>query len=150
MFLLPLISFARRLITKRNNVSWMGNSGLRDGLSDQSYGRSLSSGFYDVGDIIKLTFPLSFSMTMLNTTNNIIVEVGQGLASSGSKINDHYCWMRLEDIDYRCWLPSAGLGAPTSPQRLLLLRCSFHCLQRRQGQLPQARPWRFHSLEVCL
>ncbi|KAG6507865.1 hypothetical protein ZIOFF_033218 [Zingiber officinale] len=121
---------------------------------------SLVSGFYDVGDAIKFTFPLSFSMTFLSwsvidysakyestkelhhikeiirwgadyllkifnsstdTTNNIVVEVEQGLASRGSKLNNHYSWMRPEDIDYRCWLPSVGLGALTSPQRLLLL-----------------------------
>ncbi|KAG6478568.1 hypothetical protein ZIOFF_062011 [Zingiber officinale] len=121
---------------------------------------SLVSGFYDVDDAIKFTFPLSFSMNLLSwsvieynakyestkelhhiketirwgvdyllktfnssadTTNNIVAEVEQGLASRGSKLNDHYSWMRPEDIDYRCWLPSVGLSALTSLQRLLLL-----------------------------
>ncbi|KAG6492647.1 hypothetical protein ZIOFF_047612 [Zingiber officinale] len=31
-----------------------------------------------------------------DTTNNIVAEVGQGLASRGSKLNDHYSWMRPE------------------------------------------------------
>ncbi|KAG6514201.1 hypothetical protein ZIOFF_024545 [Zingiber officinale] len=41
-----------------------------------------------------------------DTTNNIVAEVEQGLASRGSKLNNHYSWMRPEDIDYQCWLPS--------------------------------------------
>ncbi|KAG6468479.1 hypothetical protein ZIOFF_073167 [Zingiber officinale] len=55
-----------RSIPKYNNVSWRGNSGLRDDLSDQSYGKSLVSEFYDVGNAIKFSFSLSFSMTMLS------------------------------------------------------------------------------------
>ncbi|KAG6539149.1 hypothetical protein ZIOFF_004302 [Zingiber officinale] len=42
----------------------------------------------------------------VDTTNNIVAEVEQGLASRGSKLNNHYSWMRPEDIDYQCWLPS--------------------------------------------
>ncbi|XP_042414357.1 endoglucanase 9-like isoform X1 [Zingiber officinale] len=145
-------------IPKHNNVSWRGNSGLRDGLSDQSYGESLVGGFYDAGDAIKFTFPASFAMTMLSwsvieystkyeaagelhhvkeiirwgvdyllktfnssadTTDSIVAEflqVGQGSASGGTKQNDHYCWMRPEDIDYRrpvaiCWDRCSDLAA---------------------------------------
>ncbi|WOK95898.1 hypothetical protein Cni_G04605 [Canna indica] len=53
-------------IPKHNNVSWRGNSGMKDGLSDPSYGRSLVGGFYDAGDAIKFNFPGSFAMTMLS------------------------------------------------------------------------------------
>lgn len=28
------------------------------------------------------------------------LQVGQGSSSGGTKANDHYCWMRPEDIDY--------------------------------------------------
>ncbi|CAL9100014.1 unnamed protein product [Musa acuminata var. zebrina] len=53
-------------IPKHNNVSWRGNSGMKDGFSDPSYGRSLVGGFYDAGDAIKFNFPASFAMTMLS------------------------------------------------------------------------------------
>ncbi|KAF9616397.1 hypothetical protein IFM89_029651, partial [Coptis chinensis] len=44
-------------LPKDNNVSWRGDSGLRDGLV---------GGYYDAGDNSKLHFPLAFSMTMLS------------------------------------------------------------------------------------
>ncbi|RWW12547.1 hypothetical protein BHE74_00023847 [Ensete ventricosum] len=63
VFFLP---FAAGRIPKHNNVSWRGNSGMKDGFSDPSYGRSLVGGFYDAGDAIKFNFPASFAMTMLS------------------------------------------------------------------------------------
>ncbi|KAJ8484586.1 hypothetical protein OPV22_017071 [Ensete ventricosum] len=126
-------------IPKHNNVSWRGNSGMRDGLSDPSYGKSLVGGFYDAGDAIKFNFPASFAMTMLSwsvieysakyeaagelghvkeiikwgadyllrtfnasadTIDRIAAQVGQGDTSGGTTPNDHYCWMRSEDMDY--------------------------------------------------
>ncbi|XP_074591643.1 endoglucanase 9-like [Curcuma longa] len=126
-------------IPKHNNVSWRGNSGMRDGLSDQSYRKSLVGGFYDAGDAIKFTFPASFAMTMLSwsvieysakyeaagelhhvkeiirwgvdyllktfnssadTTDNIVAEVKEIFAGWARFKDDHYCWMRPEDIDY--------------------------------------------------
>lgn len=53
-------------VPKHNNVSWRGNSGMKDGLSDNSFGRSLVGGFYDAGDAIKFNFPQSFAITMLS------------------------------------------------------------------------------------
>ncbi|XP_074566924.1 endoglucanase 9-like [Curcuma longa] len=126
-------------IPKHNNVSWRGNSGMKDGISDPSHGRSLVGGFYDAGDAIKFNFPSSFAMTMLSwsvieysakyeaagelghvkeiikwgvdyllktfnssadTIDRIVAQVGQGDTSGGTTPNDHYCWMRPEDIDY--------------------------------------------------
>ncbi|XP_074567572.1 endoglucanase 9-like [Curcuma longa] len=126
-------------IPKHNNVSWRGNSGMKDGISDPSHGRSLVGGFYDAGDAIKFNFPSSFAMTMLSwsvieysakyeaagelghvkeiikwgvdyllktfnssadTIDRIAAQVGQGDTSGGTTPNDHYCWMRPEDIDY--------------------------------------------------
>ncbi|URE11628.1 Glycosyl hydrolase family 9 [Musa troglodytarum] len=126
-------------IPKHNNVTWRGNSGTRDGLSDPSYGKSLVGGFYDAGDAIKFNFPASFAVTMLSwsvieysakyeaagelghvkeiikwgadyllktfnasadTIDRIAAQVGQGDTSGGTTPNDHYCWMRPEDMDY--------------------------------------------------
>ncbi|KAL5704771.1 cellulase [Ranunculus cassubicifolius] len=127
-------------LPKHNNVSWRGNSGMRDGMSDPSIKKNLVGGFYDAGDAIKFNFPASFAMTMLSwsvieysgkyeaagelthiketikwgtdyllkTFNNsadiidkIQAQVGVGDTSGGaSSPNDHYCWVRPEDIDY--------------------------------------------------
>ncbi|KFK22234.1 hypothetical protein AALP_AAs42893U000400 [Arabis alpina] len=46
-----------------NNVSWRGDSCLKDG--DFSY-KDLVGGYYDAGDAIKFHFPMSFAMTMLS------------------------------------------------------------------------------------
>ncbi|KAJ0979156.1 hypothetical protein J5N97_014630 [Dioscorea zingiberensis] len=126
-------------LPKHNNVSWRGNSGMKDGLSDSAVRRNLVGGFYDAGDAIKFNFPSSFAMTMLSwsvieynakyqaagelahvkelikwgsdyilktfnssadTIDRIAAQVGQGDTSGGPTPNDHYCWMRPEDIDY--------------------------------------------------
>lgn len=126
-------------LPKHNNVSWRGNSGMKDGLSDVSIGRSLVGGYYDAGDAIKFNFPASFSMTMLSwsvieysakyeavgelahireiirwgadyflktfnssadTIDRIAAQVGAGDTSGGPTPNDHYCWMRPEEMDY--------------------------------------------------
>ncbi|KAF6154212.1 hypothetical protein GIB67_035873 [Kingdonia uniflora] len=126
-------------LPKHNNVSWRGNSGMKDGVSDNSYNKNLVGGFYDAGDAIKFNFPSSFAMTMLSwsvieysgkyeaagelnhvkeiikwgtdyilktfnssadTIDKIAAQVGTGDTSGGSNPNDHYCWVRPEDIDY--------------------------------------------------
>ncbi|XP_058110828.1 endoglucanase 9-like [Magnolia sinica] len=126
-------------LPKHNNVSWRGNSGMKDGLSDAAIGRSLVGGYYDAGDSIKFNFPASFAMTMLSwsvieysakyeaagelnhvkeiikwgtdyflktfnssadTIDRIAAQVGIGDTSQGTNPNDHYCWVRPEDIDY--------------------------------------------------
>nr|GMD48537.1 endoglucanase 25-like [Ipomoea batatas] len=54
-------------LPKYNNVSWRGNSGLRDGKSDDStMFKDLVGGYYDAGDAIKFSFPQAFSLTMLS------------------------------------------------------------------------------------
>nr|GLL37525.1 hypothetical protein CQW23_20325 [Ipomoea trifida] len=54
-------------LPKYNNVSWRGNSGLRDGKSDDStMFKDLAGGYYDAGDAIKFSFPQAFSLTMLS------------------------------------------------------------------------------------
>ncbi|KAL0911572.1 hypothetical protein M5K25_019722 [Dendrobium thyrsiflorum] len=126
-------------LPKHNNVSWRGNSGMKDGFSDAAVKRSLVGGYYDAGDAIKFNFPQSFAMTMLSwsvieysakyeavgelahvreiikwgadyilrtfnssadTIDRIAAQVGAGDTSRGPMPNDHYCWMRPEDMDY--------------------------------------------------
>ncbi|KAH7666145.1 Glycoside hydrolase family 9 protein [Dioscorea alata] len=126
-------------VPKHNNVSWRGNSGMRDGLSDDSIKKNLVGGYYDAGDAIKFNFPMSFAMTILSwsvieysakyeaagelqhvkeiikwgtdyllktfnssadTIDRIAAQVGLGDTSKGPAPNDHYCWVRPEDIDY--------------------------------------------------
>ncbi|XP_072977895.1 endoglucanase 10-like [Typha angustifolia] len=126
-------------LPKHNNVSWRGNSGMKDGTSDTSIRKNLVGGYYDAGDAIKFNFPMSFSMTLLSwsvieysakyeaageldhvkniikwgtdyllktfnssadTIDRIAAQVGLGDTSKGPGPNDHYCWVRPEDIDY--------------------------------------------------
>uniref|UniRef100_A0A1D1Z359 Endoglucanase n=1 Tax=Anthurium amnicola TaxID=1678845 RepID=A0A1D1Z359_9ARAE len=125
-------------IPRHNNVSWRGNSGMKDGVSDNAVKKNLVGGYYDAGDAIKFNFPMSFAMTMLSwsvieysakyeasgeldhvksiikwgtdyilktfnssadTIDRIAAQVGVGDTSRGGS-NDHYCWMRPEDMDY--------------------------------------------------
>lgn len=125
-------------LPKHNNVTWRGNSGMRDGLSDPGSMKNLVGGFYDAGDAIKFNFPASFAMTMLSwsvieyrakyeavgeldhvkeiikwgtdyllkTFNNsadiidrVVSQVGDG-STLDQTPNDHYCWMRPEDMNY--------------------------------------------------
>jgi len=59
--------FAAGHLTKENNVSWRGDSGMQDDLSDSSTPHvNLVGGYYDAGDHIKFSFPEAFSMTMLS------------------------------------------------------------------------------------
>ncbi|CAA6654533.1 unnamed protein product [Spirodela intermedia] len=130
-------------LPKHNNVSWRGNSGMKDGMSDEGYHKNLVGGFYDAGDAIKFHFPMSFAMTMLSWSvieysakyeavgelnhvkeiikwgSDYILKTFNSSADNIDKVasqhvpgwfwntadgsttpNDHYCWMRPEDIDY--------------------------------------------------
>nr|ABP96983.1 cellulase [Colocasia esculenta] len=126
-------------IPRHNNVSWRGNSGMKDGISDNATKKNLVGGYYDAGDAIKFNFPMSFAMTMLSwsvieysakyeaagelehvkeiikwgtdyflktfnnsadTISGLVAQVGVGDTSKGVNPNDHYCWMRPEDMDY--------------------------------------------------
>ncbi|GLJ54225.1 hypothetical protein SUGI_1162870 [Cryptomeria japonica] len=139
-------------LPKHNNVSWRGNSCLRDGLSDPGANNAnLVGGFYDAGDAIKFNFPGAFAMTMLSwsvieysgkyessgdlnhvkeiikwgtdyilktfnsSSDDITVvysQVGKGDTSDGpSNPNDHYCWMRPEDIDYTRPVTASSTGS---------------------------------------
>ncbi|OAY69793.1 endoglucanase 10-like [Ananas comosus] len=53
-------------LPRHNNVSWRGNSGMKDGLSDSAVRKNLVGGYYDAGDAIKFNFPMSYAMTMLS------------------------------------------------------------------------------------
>ncbi|CAA7399268.1 unnamed protein product [Spirodela intermedia] len=53
-------------LPKHNNVSWRGNSGMQDGMSNGGTKKNLVGGYYDAGDAIKFGFPMSFSMTLLS------------------------------------------------------------------------------------
>lgn len=46
-----------------NNISWRGDSGLKDG-SDEKL--DLSKGMYDAGDHMKFGFPMAFTATVLS------------------------------------------------------------------------------------
>ncbi|ESQ54907.1 hypothetical protein EUTSA_v10024681mg [Eutrema salsugineum] len=133
-------------LPEHNNVSWRGSSCLQDGKGDQGQVyKDLVGGYYDAGDAIKFSFPMSYAMAVLSwsvieysakyqsageldhvkelikwgtdyflkTFNSssagykrfaflLFAQVGFGDTSGGSVIhNDHYCWMRPEDIDYK-------------------------------------------------
>ncbi|EYU33249.1 hypothetical protein MIMGU_mgv1a018926mg, partial [Erythranthe guttata] len=60
-----------------NNVSWRGDSCLKDG---SSLSEDLSGGYYDVGDAIKFNFPQSFAMTLLSWS---VVEYNAKYEASG-------------------------------------------------------------------
>lgn len=53
-------------LPRHNNVSWRGNSGMKDGLTDNAVRKNLVGGYYDAGDAIKFNFPMSYAMTMLS------------------------------------------------------------------------------------
>ncbi|CAM6087341.1 unnamed protein product [Calypogeia fissa] len=55
-------------LPKNFNISWRGDSALRDGLEATVNGpkKDLTGGFYDAGDNIKFVFPGSYAMTILS------------------------------------------------------------------------------------
>ncbi|WZY85545.1 hypothetical protein YC2023_031929 [Brassica napus] len=128
-------------LPKKNNVSWRGNSCMKDVDEGEYPPRDVVGGYYDAGDTIKFSFPMSYAMTMLSwsvieysakyeaageldhvkeiikwgtdyflktfnssadTVDRMVSQVGFGDTRGGSVVhNDHYCWMRPEDIDYK-------------------------------------------------
>ncbi|KAJ7973030.1 Endoglucanase [Quillaja saponaria] len=109
-------------LPKNNNVSWRGNSCLKDG--------QLVGGYYDAGDVTKHNFPAAFAMTMLswsvveysekyeaaNQLNHVkdIIKWGTDyllntFTSSANStdniasqiVTNQNCWMRPEEIDYQ-------------------------------------------------
>eukprot|EP00249_Psilotum_nudum_P001463 c13927_g1_i1 orf=524-2356(-) len=50
-------------LPKHNNISWRGNSALKDGFHEH---QNLVGGYYDAGDNIKFGFPGAFMITMLS------------------------------------------------------------------------------------
>ncbi|KAF3597320.1 hypothetical protein DY000_02027234 [Brassica cretica] len=127
-------------LPKKNNVSWRGNSCMKDVDEGEYPPRDVVGGYYDAGDTIKFSFPMSYAMTMLSwsvieysanyeaageldhvkelikwgtdyflkTFNSsadkvgrMVSQVGYGDNRGGGVMqNDHYCWMRPEDVDY--------------------------------------------------
>ncbi|XP_050204151.1 endoglucanase 9-like [Mercurialis annua] len=108
-------------LPKQNNISWRGDSCLKD---------EIPGGYYDAGNAIKYTLPTSFAMTLLSwsvieysskyeaigeldhvkdiikwgtdyllktfkSTNKTI----HSIATQVGGDHDQYCWMRPEDID---------------------------------------------------
>uniref|UniRef100_A0A7N0U6P4 Endoglucanase n=2 Tax=Kalanchoe fedtschenkoi TaxID=63787 RepID=A0A7N0U6P4_KALFE len=53
-------------LPKNNGISWRGNSGLNDGNGTTETKGGLVGGYYDAGDNIKFSFPMSYAMTMLS------------------------------------------------------------------------------------
>ncbi|KNA18728.1 hypothetical protein SOVF_068110, partial [Spinacia oleracea] len=53
-------------LPKHNNVSWRGNSGLKDGSKLTDVKGGLVGGYYDSGENTKYHFPMAFAMTMLS------------------------------------------------------------------------------------
>ncbi|WCJ22284.1 glycosyl hydrolase 9A1 [Euphorbia peplus] len=109
-------------LPKHNNVSWRGNSSLKD---------EIVGGYYDAGNAVKYTFPASFAMTLLSWsvieysakyeaaseldhvknvikwgTDYLLQTYSSSHGSIGSITSqvggehDQDCWMRPEDIDY--------------------------------------------------
>ncbi|BBM99915.1 endoglucanase [Marchantia polymorpha subsp. ruderalis] len=56
-------------LPKSNNISWRGDSGLKDGqgqIIGPGQKRDLSGGYYDAGDNIKFTYPTAYTLTVLS------------------------------------------------------------------------------------
>ncbi|KAL3655140.1 hypothetical protein CASFOL_000926 [Castilleja foliolosa] len=66
-------------LPKHNNVSWRGNSCVKDGDSSTMF-KDLSGGYYDAGDATKFNFPQSFAMTMLSWS---VIEYSAKFEASG-------------------------------------------------------------------
>ena len=64
------------MLPKGNNVSWRGNSAVRDGQPTAD----LSGGYYDAGDNIKFGFPGAFAMTVLSWS---VIEYGPKYKAMG-------------------------------------------------------------------
>ncbi|EEF47305.1 endoglucanase 25 [Ricinus communis] len=108
-------------LPKENNVSWRGDSGLKD---------EIVGGYYDGGNAIKYTFPASFAMTILSWSVieysakyeaageldhvkgiirwgtdyllNAFNSSSKWISNIASQVggeHDQHCWMRPEDID---------------------------------------------------
>ncbi|KAL8153775.1 hypothetical protein V2J09_011535 [Rumex salicifolius] len=104
-------------------VKWRGNSGLRDGFSQQV---DLVGGYYDAGDHVKFGLPMAFSVTLLswaavdfstqiyqaNQMERTLEAIQWGTdyfvkahpennvlwAQVGEGESDHCCWERSEDM----------------------------------------------------
>lgn len=67
-------------LTKENNVSWRGDSGMQDGINNTSPPVNLVGGYYDAGDQIKFSFPGAFTVTMLSWS---VIEYSQKYEAIG-------------------------------------------------------------------
>ncbi|CAH2078068.1 unnamed protein product [Thlaspi arvense] len=114
------------ILPKQNvhNVSWRGDSCTRDGKGDPGeFYKDLVGGYYDAGDAIKFSFPTSYAMTLLSWSvieysakyeaAGELEHVGSGDTRKGSLVdNEHYCWIRPEDIDYKRTVASCYGSCP--------------------------------------
>ncbi|KAJ7250444.1 hypothetical protein O6H91_17G062000 [Diphasiastrum complanatum] len=64
-FEVPFLLRMAGVLPRSNNISYRGNSGLKDGVSSGS-SVNLVGGYYDAGDNIKFHFPAAFTMTLLS------------------------------------------------------------------------------------
>ncbi|KAF8264958.1 glycoside hydrolase family 9 protein [Lactarius quietus] len=71
-----------------NRVSWRNDSAVNDG---SDVGHDLSGGYYDAGDYIKCTFPLSFSITSI-CWGAIDFGGGYDLANQTAYLDDMLRW----------------------------------------------------------
>ncbi|KAG0481706.1 hypothetical protein HPP92_012564 [Vanilla planifolia] len=165
-----------------------GKPGMKDGLSDSAFRRSLVGGYYDAGDAIKFNFPASFAMTMLSwsvieysakyqaigelahvrqiikwgsdyllktfnssadTIDRIAAQVGVGDTNGGPTPNDHYCWMRPEDIDYPRPVYECHTCSDLAAEMAASARGGVYSLQGQQVLLAEAGTWGFDPVEVC-
>ena len=63
---LLIMFLAAGKLPKKNNVSWRGNSCMKDVDEGEYPPRDVVGGYYDAGDTIKFSFPMSYAMTMLS------------------------------------------------------------------------------------
>ncbi|KAI3713780.1 hypothetical protein L1987_72366 [Smallanthus sonchifolius] len=90
-------------LPKNNGIKWRGDSGLQDGSDATDVKGGLVGGYYDAGDNTKFHFPMSFAMTMLSWS---VIEYEHNQRVGGSQNgsttpDDHTCWQRPEDMDYK-------------------------------------------------
>ncbi|XP_021831014.1 endoglucanase 10 [Prunus avium] len=120
-----------------NNISWRGDSGLKDG-SDEKL--DLSKGMYDAGDHMKFGFPMAFTATVLSwsileygdqmdavnqlqTAQGSLKWITDFLVNAHPKDNvlyiqvgdpkkDHDCWNRPEDMTGKRPLTQINSSSP--------------------------------------
>ncbi|CAI2169163.1 11483_t:CDS:2 [Funneliformis geosporum] len=109
-----------------NRVTWRGDSGLQDG-SDKKV--DLEGGYYDAGDHLKFTFPLSWTLSSISWGAYEWYE-GYQTAGQATQIRDMIKWgtdwlikahsepevlyvmVGTADVDHNYWGPDTGIPLP--------------------------------------